>query len=380
MSSLLIPLYKGGNLDLERCPSDANAGLWYDKFCNQWDNNWSLGDNGKKKWLQSVQNGRVGDKDLLEEVLKRYIRLVKYLGGEVRFFRNITPFVTGLGRTHPTENGFTWHYNLGTPYLPGSSVKGIVRSWAESWWNGEENDDKNELVRQVFGPENENQKTVGSLIFFDALPVEPVRLETDVMTPHYAPYYLDGQNVPGDWYNPIPIPFLTTVPGQLFIFAVAPRRQEQPGNLELAMNWLTESLGLTGGGAKTAVGYGCFELVPDTAAKYVPREYLAAAVPKDDAKKTSTSQEPERELTPIQQEMEEDGYSTDASTFMEALTVKWLGRMEADETAASERKEIAGLLADWYKKNRAKQWKKPTKKNIDKVERIKNLLESTNET
>ena len=197
MSSLLIPLYKGGNLDLERCPSDANAGLWYDKFCNQWDNNWSLGDNGKKKWLQSVQNGRVGDKDLLEEVLKRYIRLVKYLGGEVRFFRNITPFVTGLGRTHPTENGFTWHYNLGTPYLPGSSVKGIVRSWAESWWNGEENDDKNELVRQVFGPENENQKTVGSLIFFDALPVEPVRLETDVMTPHYAPITWMGKMYQG---------------------------------------------------------------------------------------------------------------------------------------------------------------------------------------
>lgn len=377
MSSLLIPLYQGGNPDREKCPSDANAGLWYDKFCNQWKEDWTLGDNGKREWLMSVQNGRVGDKYLLKEVVKRFFLLVKSLGGELRFFQNTTPFVTGLGHTHPIENGFTWHYNLGTPYLPGSSVKGTVRDWAESW-SRDQVKDKADVVRRIFGPKNEDNKKAGSLIFFDALPVEPVKLVTDVMTPHYAPYYQQkGQNIPGDWYNPIPIPFLTVAPGQRFVFGVAPRKKEQNGELELTLTWLTKALGLMGAGAKTAIGYGLFELMPHALAKYVPKELLTVIASGDDAEKAHTAQAPKLKLTPIRQEMEEDGYSTNDDRFMQALTEKWLDRMEADEITVHERKEIVELLAGWYQKNRIKQWKKPTGKNIDKVQRIKKCLDDS---
>ncbi|MBC7326079.1 MAG: type III-B CRISPR module RAMP protein Cmr6, partial [Moorella sp. (in: Bacteria)] len=77
------------------------------------------------------------------------------------------------------------------------------------------------------GPPGEaDEKKVGSVLFFDALPAGPVKVQADVMTPHYAPYY-QPQGVPqppGDWFDPVPIPFLTVAPGQPFFFALAPRR------------------------------------------------------------------------------------------------------------------------------------------------------------
>jgi len=41
------------------------------------------------------------------------------------------PFVTGMGMEHPLENGFAFLDPYGVPYLPGSSVKGVLRRAAE---------------------------------------------------------------------------------------------------------------------------------------------------------------------------------------------------------------------------------------------------------
>lgn len=72
--------------------------------------------------------------------------------------------------------------------------------------------------------------------------------------------------------------------------------------------------------------------------------------------------------------MEKDGFSDRPNDFMEQLTKKWLPRLE--ETEPAERREIASLLAEWYQKNREKDWKKPKGKNKVKVEKIKASLES----
>ena len=141
----------------------------------------------------------------------------------MRAYRTASRFVTGLGREHPVENGFTWHHTLGTPYLPGSSVKGVLRNWVAHWVDAS---DKS-LVANLFGPEGKaTEKSAGDLIFFDALPTSPVSLENEVMTPHYSEYYRDNgdSKPPADWYSPIPIPFLTVAEGQGFIFGIAPRQ------------------------------------------------------------------------------------------------------------------------------------------------------------
>lgn len=227
-----IPLYHEAQDIINRNrPTDANCGLWYDKFCCYWTqdrNGWTLGED-KKNWIETVAGKRTnscGQTQKINEIIERQVALVSMCGGQVRAYRTTSKFVTGLGREHPVENGFTWHHTLGTPYLPGSSVKGILRSWVTNWADlVDEN-----LVTRYFGPEGTAEKGVGDLIFFDALPTAPVMLEPEVMTPHYSEYYRGNSKEypPADWYSPVPIPFLTVSKRQGFLFGIAPRPLRVP--------------------------------------------------------------------------------------------------------------------------------------------------------
>lgn len=237
--------------------NNGNTGLWYDKFFDNFQNDGSIKDGGKQDWIKTVTNGKCGNDDLLEQTQDRTIRLLQNAGGQPLFYELESDFVTGLGLQHPVENGFAWHHILGTPYLPGSSVKGLVRAWAEQW----EQADKPTLKR-IFGSESKKDKNfhVGSVIFLDALPTEPVSLKADIMTPHYSPYYQDetGETPPADWHSPNPIPFLVVEAGASFVFGILPRGEEDEADCKVARGWLKVALEWTGAGAKTAVGYGRF--------------------------------------------------------------------------------------------------------------------------
>ncbi|MCI0590007.1 MAG: type III-B CRISPR module RAMP protein Cmr6 [Gammaproteobacteria bacterium] len=268
------PLYKPWcNEDPDR--TKDNLGLWYDKFCDQWcrnpeytssngtiDEGWTLksfgSSNPKLDWIKTVTNGTVGDAKLLSGISERTKKLLTAHGQEPLPFKTAGPFVTGLGRGHPVENGFAWHHSLGVPYLPGASVKGTVRAWVEQWLA--ENTGK---TKQIFGPNGDEARKnpdTGSVIFLDALPSSPVHLQPDIMTPHYAPYYQNGEP-PADWYSPIPIPFLVVAPGTTFLFGVLPRNARNTDDCESVQKWLRKALDAIGAGAKTAVGYGRFEPV-----------------------------------------------------------------------------------------------------------------------
>ena len=367
-----IPLYREaqGIIKTNRA-ADANFGLWYDKFCFYWERDrdkWTLGER-KKDWIATVTGRNIcGQVRQIKDAVDRYIALVIAYGGQVRAYRTASRFVTGLGREHPVENGFTWHHTLGTPYLPGPSVKGVLRNWVAHLADAS---DKN-LVASLFGPEGKvMEKSAGDLIFFDALPTSPVTLETEEMTPHYSEYYRDNgtQYPPADWYSPIPIPFLTVAEGQGFIFGIAPRRGSSV-ELEQVFGWLDQALEILGAGAKTASGYGCFE--PDAPYK-VPEAKRPAEQP--DQQKLELEK-----MSPIRREMEDDGYSlANTQIFMSKLTTKWLPRMDEQDTKAADRQEIAQLLADWYIEHKPKDWKKPKpkSKNFDKVMLIKAVLEDS---
>jgi len=264
--------------------SKANRGLLFDKFGSAWRENSGSYEFDKDKqdtgkWLNTITTMKLENRaDQLKEALARRLRLVEAMGGVVLCVKNTSRFVAGMGRDHPLENGFTWHYTLGEPYLPGSSVKGILRSFyreefgelltrtdnredQESWEKWEENSETGKL----FG----NQDAVGKYIFLDMLPVDPPKLTVDVMTPHYSPYYSEGET-PGDWHSPNPIKFLAVEEKQKWHLAIVPmptikviNRQE----LEQLCNNLYDALDYSGAGAKTAVGYGrlerCEELVKD---------------------------------------------------------------------------------------------------------------------
>lgn len=249
------PLYKEAADEPKERGLRGNAGLWYDKFCNQWQRHsttWTMSSNRgntspKQAWIDTVTTQSIGDGDELIEYAMRLLRLVTRLGGRAQVFSadSSSRFVTGLGRSHPVENGFVWHPTLGTPYLPGSSVKGMVRAWAES---GSQSD----AVRYLMGGQDE----VGAIRFLDAVPVGSVQLEADVMTPHFSGWEPDDP--PGDWRSPTPIPFLATAADTDFLFGLIPRRSPGDIDVDLACKWLHDALVWEGAGAKTAVGYGRF--------------------------------------------------------------------------------------------------------------------------
>jgi CRISPR-associated protein Cmr6 len=240
-------------------PRKAHAGLWYDKFCHQWrEYQWELA--SKLDWIKTITEfkGKIGNKELITESTERFQKLVQQMPGhQLWLAKTVTRFVTGIGQSHPINNGFTWHPTLGTPYLPSSSLKGLVRHWVR-----EQNQLDQEEEEQIFGSEAKSTTTqVGQVIFFDALPQQPVRCEIDILTPHHPSYYKNPEKAPpGDWENPLPIPFLTVAPEQTFLFALAPRTNSQEAQIatKKAFQWLQEALQQAGAGAKTDVGYGQF--------------------------------------------------------------------------------------------------------------------------
>ena len=252
------PLYADAAQLPEKRDGRGNAGLWFDKFCNTWSGEWSMssaggdGESPKLKWIRSVADPHswVGQGSQVAESARRLMRLVTQKGGRWAVFTTESRFVTGLGRSHPVENGFAWHPTLGTPFLPGSSIKGLVRAWAEL----EADPSPDPGIREcLLGDEGHS----GRVAFLDAVPIGSVKLEADVMTPHYAGWSPDEP--PGDWRSPTPIPFLVTAAGAPFLFAIVPcHRSVSDGDLFAAWDWLSSALEWTGSGAKTSIGYGRF--------------------------------------------------------------------------------------------------------------------------
>ena len=260
----------------------SNAGLWYDKFCDRWKPDWTgfAGESGKRDWIGEIANigkraaPKMGDEALIKEAAARLKKLAESQKGATFERRTAWRFVTGLGRSHPIENGFAWRHDLGTPFLPGSSLKGLARAYARDW-----EDVSEEEIARIFGPKPEAGLAVGSVAFLDAAPVAPVALDADVMTPHYAPWYQDGE-APGDWHSPNPIPFLAVAPGQTFLFAVLPRdpsQQEDRDDCARAAGLLQQALETLGAGAKTAVGYGQFVAPQSAPGAEKPRAATAAS-------------------------------------------------------------------------------------------------------
>lgn len=161
--------------------------------------------------------------------------------------------VAGLGYDSPTEVGLTLHPLYGFPYLPGSTVKGVARAYAERVEGVAEDD-----LLAVFGSTSLDERTAdrrrGWVTFMDAVPAAVPRLELDVMTPHYGDYYA-GDDPPGDWHEPSPVPFLAVAAGTPFQFPLVADSEER---LEQAATWLKQGLFWLGAGGKTSSGYGLF--------------------------------------------------------------------------------------------------------------------------
>ncbi|WP_240986892.1 type III-B CRISPR module RAMP protein Cmr6 [Acididesulfobacillus acetoxydans] len=238
----------------------------------------------------------------LPEILARREKSILDLGFETLSFTAKPEWrvVVGLGGASVYETSITLHHLYGFPYLPGSAVKGVTRSWIwaehfaeregreqeEPGWQDESAQEESggeksgqeearpckagqdEGFIRLFGGKTEDKKEIrkGSVLFFDAFPLGNPEIEVDVMTPHNADYYGSKNKAPADYYEPNPILFLTVGKKTEFRFTLAIRKEDNveiksgcfAGKrvLEVARTGLEQALKEQGIGAKTAVGYG----------------------------------------------------------------------------------------------------------------------------
>ena len=261
--------------------TNGNFSLWYNKFIPVSDNDYKASDisgktdNAVNFYQTQYSNTKVLDRLLKEKHINQYLFLKGFPDSKfnkiIIVAKTISPLITGLGETHPHETSMVFERNIGIPYIPASTIKGVLRFThtldrylknkdnTEKDRNNDEyfDDEEDEIIRCAYGTQNWK----GRVIFMDAYPLYKPELKIDIMNPHYVPYYIDtsGKTPPADYYNPVPLKFLTVKEETIFIFRILANKEKTDGKKICSI--MKKALTEEGIGAKTAIGYGRFEIM-----------------------------------------------------------------------------------------------------------------------
>ncbi|MEV2675596.1 type III-B CRISPR module RAMP protein Cmr6, partial [Paenibacillus larvae] len=132
--------------------------------------------------------------EILQSLRKRQELIVSQLPAYMKFHYKLNGrILLGIGGVTPytTISAMTLHPVYGIPYIPGSSLKGVVRNyWLHEHLDGDlglgENASRKVFFDKCFGTgADDEQLSSGKLIFLDAYPVETYQIVKDVQTPHY---------------------------------------------------------------------------------------------------------------------------------------------------------------------------------------------------
>lgn len=237
---------------VERC---LNYGLRIERLLLCKEGTWDLTQQAKKRLgIRAFQHPELVA--LLDAYRHRWEALLAELRGHGWAVKPFPMYadsrvVVGLGSESVLETNIRLHRIYGFPIIPGSALKGLARAYAKLVAHVKEEE---RVFQEVFGTASPEARA-GKVIFLDAIPANPkkLKLELDVMNPHYSEYYRGGDVPPADYLNPTPIYFLTIGPGSEFLFAVT---SESPELASKAEAWLRGGLKELGVGAKTTAGYG----------------------------------------------------------------------------------------------------------------------------
>jgi CRISPR-associated protein Cmr6 len=132
-------------------------------------------------------------------------------------------------------------------YIPGSTIRGIVRAWAKK------RAEIKPRMLELLGYQDDDQITPGKIDFLDAWPIKPTRLTLDIVNPQqsFQVFHKD---------KPTPLSFYTLGNGEEKIdFTVAIRANSTKVTAEEiteVWEWVEQALNLYGVGSRTASGYG----------------------------------------------------------------------------------------------------------------------------
>lgn len=229
-------------------------------------------DNKKIEHYMPISNSQSLDLNVYRSIVLKLDKRTQKIWSTIKFQEY--PFIIaqqsrwaiGIGGVSTYGNLLlpTLHPLYGIPYLPASTLKGLMRHcWINVNCNGNE---QAEEVLKLFGSsideisddEINSKKGIGQLIFFDSYPDPDCmgKLVKDVFTPHYQDYYSSfGSISPTDDQSPIPIEFLCTEDFKFKIY-IGTRKELNVNEKNKLQNALIYVFSEQGIGAKTALGYG----------------------------------------------------------------------------------------------------------------------------
>ena len=268
---------------------NTHPGLAIDKYVDSYGLHGGWSENVQKPALtQLVKLSKFEPAELNYTSLQnRHKKTMGELGAILFEAVTTNPLAIHLARGSALENaGICLHPIHGFVYLPGSGLKGMSRAFAETQWLDRQPDKTVawQTIEQVFGwapgsdekkswkpgsipkREKDDKESAGNIIFHDAWPSKWPSIQMDILNNHHSKYYSSKINndAPGDWEEPIPVYFPSISAGASFVFFISLRKTQSPQTDEklknVAIEWLIGALNLNGAGAKTASGYGRFEI------------------------------------------------------------------------------------------------------------------------
>lgn len=163
------------------------------------------------------------------------------------------------------ETGCAISHSYGVPYIPGSSLKGVVRAHVHQTPFAQEHP---QVVAELFGAAGEpdgphSDGLSGLVVFHDAWWVPgsaDTPLVEEVVTSHHLAYYgQDGAVSASDFDDPTPNAQIAARGRFLFVL------EGEPAWRDLAEEMLVSALSRRGIGARTASGHGLFSPEPKRA-------------------------------------------------------------------------------------------------------------------
>lgn len=371
-----VPEYLGTQFD--SAPPGHRFGLYF----SGWNPEWKNPEKSLKRYNQVVKLGESATR-VAEGLWLRQQDLAEREQVLTIDAKSISPFSTGLGNEHPTENGFSFLYPYGLPYLPGSSIKGVLRSTARELLNYSDDAQPNwsdQWIDQLFGKAGDEEGNSGALLFWDVIPkIKGGKMGVEIMNPHYGDYYQNNNNCsPNDAGNPIPIFFLTIPPDSDFTFHVGCRLDRL--DCELKKDWqqllnisFRHAFEWVGFGAKTSVGYGAM-VEDEVQAK--EREERRIQIEQDNKRRLEIENK-RRNMTPAQLQIAEWLDKNVDKVPEHTYLIKQLEKGEIDQKmtrdVAKEVKKMMESNKKWREKSNKKRPEKD--KEFQQTKKVKKFLD-----
>lgn len=308
--------------------------------------------------------------------------------------RGILP---GFGAAHVNETSVTIHHTYGMPYIPSSSVKGVVRRWfineylegKEAHLLAEDKDVPTHLKEHVsigklfFGAEA--QRGIGQ--FYDVYLHENCYLRPNMQVSLFRDYYNARTNeMASDTMGTIPFANFYEVNVDhanvtVSISPLAKTTHDCKTLLQILENWTSNALQQLGVGGKTATGFGRFSDMKNVTDEMT--DGMRKEIERAERRRKQIEEEKRIELEQQQLKQKLEQMSPEERLVYE---INMLTADEQDEgrskgelyqqVIAQENTDAADALRTYWQETGNWNRKTASRKQKEKIDEIKRLLEN----